>query len=241
MSTPRKRFWTKTEITETKDGFGVQLDGREVKTPAKAPLLVPTRAIAEMIAAEWQAQGEKIDPETMPATRFANAAIDKVATQFDEVAAMLVAYGETDLLCYRATFPEALIARQAAAWDPLLDWASQRFGVTWNVTTGVMPTPQDQQVTQRLGAHVAQFTAFQLAAFHDLVAVSGSLVIGLAAAENHRDLETLWLASQLDEDWQIEQWGTDEDAAELIATRRAAFLNAGRYFNACTTDSSLLK
>lgn len=239
MSTPRKRFWTQTAITQSEAGYGIELDGRAVKTPAKAPLLVPTRAIAEMIAAEWQAQGEKIDPETMPATRYANAALDKVTVQFDAVAAMLVAYGETDLLCYRATFPEALIARQATAWDPLLDWASARFGVTFQITSGVMPTPQDPEVTRKLGAHVSKFTPFQLAAFHDLVAISGSLVIALAATEQHSDPESLWLASQLDEDWQIEQWGDDEAAAALIATRRTAFHNAYRYFHACTDAGSL--
>lgn len=233
MNNTRKRFWKSAAVVETPAGFGVQLDGRDVKTPAKAALLVPTRSIALRIADEWAAQGDKIDPETMPATRFANAAIDKVRVQFDEVAALLVAYGETDLLCYRATFPQELIDRQAAAWDPLLAWSSERYGVAWRITSGVMPTPQDAQITAVLGAYVVEFTLFQLTAFHDLVAMSGSLVIGLAAAENHGSAESLWLASQLDEDWQIEQWGQDDTAIALIEKRRDAFMNAITFFHAC--------
>ena len=127
----RRRFYTSVTVSEHEGGFGVSLDGRAIKTPAKALLSVPTADLAGYIAAEWDAQGDRINPEAMPATRFANAAIDKVRVQFAEVADMLGAYGETDLLCYRAEAPVELTARQAAAWDPLLDWAARRFGVDW--------------------------------------------------------------------------------------------------------------
>ncbi|MCB1405660.1 MAG: ATPase [Rhodobacteraceae bacterium] len=229
----RKRFWKTVDVVPVDDAFTVRLDGRQIKTPAKAPLIAPTRAFADLIAAEWEAQGEKIDPETMPATRAANAALDKVRVQFDEVAALLTAYGETDLLCYRASAPVELVARQAAAWDPLLDWAANRFDVRWTVTTGVMPTEQPAETVARLGQHVARFTPFQLTAFHDLVAMSGSLVIALAATEGVAPPDTLWDASRIDELWQIEQWGEDDEALTLANRRRESFLNAVLFYRSC--------
>ena len=234
MSNARKRFWKAVDVASADGGYAVQLDGRPIKTPAKAPLIVPTRRFAALIAAEWDAQADKIDPETMPATRAANAALDKVSIQFNEVADMLTAYGETDLLCYRAEAPAGLIERQAAAWDPLLDWAANRFEIQWNVTTGLMPTPQDPQITTVLRRHVGTFTQFQMTAFHDLVAMSGSLVIALAATENVAPANVLWDASRIDEAWQIEQWGQDDEATALEARRRVAFLNALTYFGAST-------
>ncbi len=229
----RKRFWSSVSIVETAEGFAVTLDGRGLKTPARAPLVVPTRAMAELVAAEWAAQTDLIRPDTMPATRAANAALDKVRGQFAEVAALLTAYGETDLLCYRAEAPQELVARQAAAWDPLLDWSARRWGLRWQVTSGVMPTPQPAETLAVLGAHVAGFTAFQLTAFHDLVAMSGSLVIGLAATEGIAPAGDLWRASRIDEDWQAQQWGADEEATAQSARRQAAFLDAARFFAAC--------
>jgi chaperone required for assembly of F1-ATPase len=233
MSTLRKRFWKSVDIVEVEGGFAVQLDGRGIKTPAKTALNVPTRAIADMVAAEWDAQGDKIDPETMPATRAANAALDKVQVQFDDVASMLTDFGDTDLLCYRADGPEGLIARQAAAWDPLLAWSSSRFGVEWVVTSGVMPTAQNPETRRKLAAHIAGFSAFQMTAFHDLVSLPGSLVIGLAATEHVAPAQTLWEASRIDEIWQIEQWGDDEEAQNLAKRRHQAFLNAVRFYDAC--------
>ena len=230
----RKRFWTKVDIVEESSGFSLRLDNKPLKTPAKAALIVPTRALADWIAAEWQAQTDRINPATMPATRAANAAIDKVQTQFDEVAGLLTAYGETDLLCYRAPAPVELIARQAAAWDPLLQWSKARFGIDWALTTGVMPARQSADTLAILAAHVAGFTPFQLTAFHDLVAMSGSLVIALAATDGHAAPETLWSASRIDEDWQIEQWGEDDEATALAERRRSAFLHAARFFAICT-------
>ncbi len=229
-----KKFWTEASVAELPEGFTVRLDGRPVKTPAKAPLIIPTRTMAELVAAEWHAQDDKIVPDTMPATRAATAAIDKVQHQFDEVAEIITAYGETDLLCYRADSPAELVARQRAAWDPLLEWSAGRFGVQWNVTTGVMPTPQPPETLAILRAHVDGYTPFQLTAFHDLVAMSGSLVIGLAAAGGIARPEDLWAASRIDEDWQTEQWGEDEEAAILTSGRRRAFHDAARFFAAST-------
>jgi len=233
-----KRFWKVTEVTEDATGFGVALDGRPVKTPAKAPLTVPTRALADAIAAEWDAQGDKVDPRTMPVTRGANAAIDKVTVQHAEVADMLAAYGDSDLLCYRADGPDSLCARQADQWDPLLDWLEATFGVRLTVQTGVMHVAQPEEAQARLRAEVHALNAFELAGFHDLVSLSGSLVIGLAAARDERPIEALWALSRLDETWQAEQWGVDEEAAEIETAKRESFLNAKRFLDASRIASA---
>lgn len=228
-----KRFWTRTEISEASDGFGVTLDGRPVRTPAKAPLIVPTRALAEAIAVEWDAQAEVIDPNTMPATRGANAAIDKVRVQHGDVADMLAAYGDSDLLCYRADAPVELVARQAEAWDPLLDWLAATYGTRLVVQAGVMYVAQPPEAMARLRAAVLDFSAFELAGFHDLVSLSGSLVIGLAAVHDAQPIGQLWDLSRIDESWQAEQWGVDDEAAEVAEIKRESFLQAKRFFDAC--------
>lgn len=228
-----KRFWAEATVAEATGGWTVRLDDRPLRTPARAPLVVPTRALAELIAAEWAAQTGQVRPATMPATRAANAAIDKTRGQRTEVAALVAAYGATDLLCYRAAHPAALAARQAAAWDPLLDWAARRYGVTFVRTEGVMPAPQPQATLDRLAAEVAALDPFRLTAFHDLVALSGSLVIGLAAAEAAAAPEELWQAAILDEAWQVEHWGADAEAEAAAAARRLAFFEAERFFRAC--------
>ncbi len=228
-----RRFWSQVTVEAAEGGHILRLDGRELRTPAKASLFLPTRALADMVAQEWRAQEGTIRPDTMPATRAANAAVDKVRGQAAEVADLIAAYGATDLLCYRADAPAALIAQQAAAWDPLLDWSARRFGIRWEVTTGVMPLTQPQLTLDVLSAHVASFGAFELTALHDLVAMSGSLVIGLAATEGQAEPEELWRVSRIDEDWQISQWGADEEAAALAESRRQSFLEAYRFFVAC--------
>jgi len=223
-----KRFWTTAAPKELVGGWGIELDGRPVKTPAKAMLMVPTLAMAEVIAREWDAQEGEVRPQTMPFTRTANAAIDKVATQHAEVADMLADYGDSDHLCYRATGPEELIARQATVWDPLLDWARSALDVEMQVRSGVIHAPQDPATVANLRARVHSLDSFQLAAFHDLVSISGSLIIGFAVLEGHLDAETGWAASRLDEEWQIEQWGRDEEADALAETKRVAFVHAER-------------
>ncbi|MCW8841980.1 MAG: ATPase [Rhodobacteraceae bacterium] len=226
----KKRFWKETTVEKEEDGFGVRLDGRAVKTPAKAGLVVPTRALADAIAAEWDAQDGEIDPTTMPTTRGANAAIDKVRHQHGEVADMLAAYGDSDLLCYRATQPQELIARQEAAWVPLLDRAESELAAPLQATSGVMHIDQDAKSLAELRARVHALNEFELAAFHDLVSLSGSLVIGFAAAYEWEPIERLWDVSRIDETWQEEQWGVDEDAQAQAEIKRAAFLHADRFF-----------
>ena len=228
-----KRFWTTATVVPAEGGFTIHLDARPVRTPLKAPLILPTLALAEAVAAEWQAQEGKIDPETMPFTRTANSALDKVAPQFEAVAAMLAAYGESDLLCYRAEGPEDLVARQAEAWDPLLVWAADKLDAPLAITFGVMPVEQSQGSINRLAELVRDQSAFQLAAFHDLVAVSGSLVLALAVTRKRLTAEAAWDLSRIDENWQIALWGEDEEAAEVAARKHSAFLQADRFYGLC--------
>jgi chaperone required for assembly of F1-ATPase len=228
----RKRFWKEAAIGPVEGGYAVTLDGRSLKTPAKAALVVPTQALAEMIAAEWQAQAEVIDPNTMPATRAANAAIDKVRGQKAEVTEIVTAYGDSDLVCYRAAGPEPLVALEDAAWNPLIDWAGHRYGLRPVLRTGVMHAPQPAALLASLHTDVERLDAFELTAFHDLVSMSGSLIIALALVDGFAAPEAMWDASRVDEEWQISQWGSDEEAEALAAVRRKTFLDAARFYAA---------
>lgn len=228
-----KRFWKEARAEACDGGFTVRLDGRAVKTPAKAPFVVPTLAMAEAAAAEWDAQQGAVKPDTMPVTRAANSAIDKLSVQFDEVVGLLAAYGGSDLLCYRATGPEALVARQAAGWDPLLDWAEATFGVRLRVTSGVIPVDQPPEALAILHRETAAFTEFELAAFHDLVAITGSLILGLAVTRGRLSAEDAFALSRIDEHWQAELWGVDEEAAALESAKRQALLEAARFLALC--------
>lgn len=224
-----RRFWKTASAAPDAGGFAVLLDGRPVRTPAKAALVVPTRALAEAIAAEWQAQEGTVDPETMPLTRAANAALDKVALQHAVVAAHLAEYGGTDLLCYRAEEPPEIVARQAAAWDPLLEWVAAVHGAPLVAVQGVVHHPQPAESLRRLAQRVGALDTFTLTGFHDLVGLSGSLVLALAVIDGHLTAEAAWDLSRLDENWQEEQWGADEFAAEAAAAKRSAFLAAARF------------
>lgn len=228
----KKRFWTETTVAPMDEGFTVQLDGRGLRTPLKAPLIVPTEAAAALIAAEWDAQEGRIDPGAMPATRAANAAIDKVTGQQAEVTELIAAYGDSDLICYRATAPQELIAREAAAWDPLVGWAATAFGARLNVQTGVMHVPQPPEALRALSAPLHRMSAFELTAFHDLVSMSGSLVIGLASIAELAPTDTLWSWSRIDEDWQTELWGPDDEAQTLAELRKMSFVNAAGFYRA---------
>ncbi len=228
-----KRFWKLAKGIATDAGFAVHLDDRPVRTPAKAPLVVPTQAMADAIAAEWDAQTEVIDPRTMPVTKGANAAIDKVRVQREEVIDLLADYGDSDLLCYRAAGPEALIALQADGWDPVLDWAANTLGARLFVGEGVMHVPQTAQALQSLRAEVAAFDDFALAAAHDLISISGSLVLALAVTKGALGPEEAWLKSRIDEHWQIAQWGEDEEAAMMEAAKKKAFEDAAKFYHLC--------
>ena len=225
-----KRFWKTATVVEADNGFTVELDGRGVRTPAKAPLLVPTRAMAEAIAAEWDAQIKEVDPRTMPVTKGANAAIDKVRVQRAEVIDLLAEYGDSDLLCYRAAGPQALIARQAENWDPQLDWAAEALGARLFVGEGVMHVPQTSRALGLLRDELAALDDFALAAAHDLVSISGSLVLAIAVMRGALSVEEAWRLSRIDEHWQIEQWGEDEEAAKSEENKRRAFFDAAFFY-----------
>ncbi|RYH04400.1 ATPase [Salipiger sp. IMCC34102] len=224
-----KRFWTKAEVVARDGGFAVDLDGRAVKTPYKTPLIVPTRALAEAVAAEWQAQEDRIDPTTMPATRAANSALDKVTPQRAAVAEMLAAYGESDLLCYRADTPEALVTQQAEAWDPWLEWSRQALDAPLRVTVGIMPVDQPEASLRQLHALVDALDPWELTGFHDLVQLSGSLVLAFAVERGKLDPDAAWTLSRVDEAFQISQWGRDEEAEEVAAIKQQAFRDAARF------------
>lgn len=232
-----RRFWTEVSVEESKHGYAVRLDGRPIRTPAKAEALVPTLTLAQALAEEWRAVDGEVSPRDMPVTRSVNAAIDKVTPQFDEVAKLIAAYGETDLLCYRAAAPDALCQRQAIGWDPLLDWAGKTFGARLSIACGVMPVAQSDQALSALRDRVAASSPFQLTALHDLVGLSGSLVLGLAVADGHLDPEHAWALSRIDEEFQAEQWGRDDEAEAAAAYKRGEFLHAARFHDLSTTRS----
>lgn len=225
-----KRFWKEATAVEVPGGFSVVLDGRPVKTPGKLPLTLPTRAMAQAVAQEWDAQQGQIRPATMPLTRYANSAVEKVSAQFDAVVEVVAAYGGSDLLCYRATEPSALVARQAQGWDPLLAWAGDTLAAPLRVTSGLMHVAQPPESLAALTAAVRAHTPFQLSALYDLVAITGSLVLGLAVARGRLDADAAFDLSRIDEHFQAEIWGRDEDAAEVEALKRRDLAVAAQFF-----------
>jgi chaperone required for assembly of F1-ATPase len=217
-----KRFW-KTVVID--DQRGIRLDDRPVRTPGRVTLALPTDALAQGVADEWRTigEGEEIDPSAMPLTGLSNAAIDRVGADRALFAAGLAQYGESDLLCYRADSPDDLVARQAAAWDPLLDWARTRYDVHIEVATGILHRAQPDQTLARLSDAIAARDAFELAALSPIVTIGGSLIVALALAERAATAEQLWDAITLDEEYQAERWGRDPLAEAGIAARRRDF------------------
>lgn len=215
-----KRFWKEVTV----ENGQVALDGKPVRTPGRAPLALPTPALAEAVAGEWRAVGETIDPRAMPLTGLANAAIDRIAPDTATFAAGLAAYGESDLLYYRAEDPIQLVERQADAWDPLLDWARGRYDVHFETIAGVMHKPQPEATLARLSEAVHALDAFHLAGLSPVVTVSGSLVGALALLKGAVEAETLWQAAHVDELWQAELWGEDTLALEARENRRTEFM-----------------
>lgn len=216
----RRRFYNAAGTQEQADGLhAVTLDGKVAKTPGRAPLAVPSQALAEAMAAEWAAQGEEIDPMTMPLTRLANSTIDGVSARMAEVRAEIVAYAGSDLLSYRATDPDRLIALQAAAWDPLLRWAEETLGVRLLSGHGIIPLLQPQASLDAVARAVEQLTPLRLAATHVMMTLTGSAVIALAVLNGRLTAQDAWTAAHVDEDWEIAQWGEDAEASRRRAAR----------------------
>lgn len=226
-----RRFWKASRVRPVGDGFEVALDDRPLRTPGKLPLLLPTEGLAQAVAAEWDAQADVIDPNTMPLTRAANSAIEKVTPQFSDVAGMLAEYGGTDLLSYRADQPAELARRQAEAWDPLVDWAATDLRAPLRITHGVIPIAQDPGVLGRLRRHVGELDPFGLTALHDLVTLPGSLILGLAVIRGRIGASEAFRLSRIDEDFQAEQWGQDDEARLAAESRREAMLAAERLWH----------
>lgn len=220
-----KRFWKEVSV----ENGQVALDGKPVRTPDRAPLALPTPALAGAVAEEWRAVGETLDPRAMKLTGLANAAIDKISADPAPFAQGLAAYGESDLLYYRAEDPEPLVLRQAEAWDPLLDWARSRYDVHFETATGVIHKAQPEATIARLAEAVHALDAFHIAGLSPVVTISGSLVGALALLEGAIPAEALWQAAHVDELWQAEQWGEDELALAARDNRRVDFLAGVRF------------
>ncbi len=218
-----KRFYKSVDVIADGSGFQIRLDGRPIKTPKKRLLELPRKMLADAVAAEWQAQVGVIDPGTMPVTRIANTAIDGVANSMSEVAADIVAFAGSDLLCYRACDPAELLARQAVAWDPVLAWVQKAHGARFVLSEGVMPVEQSDAALKKIASVVAPFNPFQLTALHVLTTLTGSALLALAFASEALSLEEVWTAAHVDEDWQILMWGPDEEAAARRELRRLEF------------------
>ncbi|KQM30189.1 ATP12 family chaperone protein [Sphingomonas sp. Leaf10] len=219
-----KRFWQDVTVSPAGE---IALDGRSVRTPGRLPLIVHYPALAAAIAQEWRDVGETVDPRAMPLTGLANAAIERVAGDPAAFAGGLAVYGGSDLLCYRGEGP--LAERQAAAWEPVLDWARTRYDVTFAVTDGVMPVEQPPRTLARLREAVVALSPWVLAPLSPIVGLTGSLLLALALVEGAITADAAWAAAHIDEDWQVEQWGEDALAAETRAARAADYGAAVRF------------
>lgn len=223
-----KRFYKDVTVAARGSGHAVHLDGRPLRTPGKLVLVLPTPQMAEAIAAEWSAQGATIDPMSMPLTRLANSVRDQVEGREPEVRADIVKYAGSDLLCYRADGPAELVAQQAAAWDPMLDWARETFGADLAVCTGLMPVDQTAASRAAIEAAVAKLESFRLASAYVVTTLLGSVVLMLAADAGRLTPEEAWRAAHIDEEWQISKWGEDAEAARRQEKRKTEFLAALR-------------
>jgi chaperone required for assembly of F1-ATPase len=215
-----KRFYTAATVGSVDGGYAVLLDGRSVRTPKKTPLVVPKRALAEAVASEWAAQVSHIDPASMPTTRIVNTTLDAVIENAAAVAADLVAFAGHDALCYRAEGPRELRARQDAAHDPILAWATRVLGARLVIQGGIVPVEQPKPSIAAIATHVGSFSPWQLAPLHVVTTISGSAVIALAVASAQLSADGAWDAATVDERWQIEHWGQDDEAAARMANRR---------------------
>jgi chaperone required for assembly of F1-ATPase len=227
----RRRFYAEASVIKEADGFGVRLDGKPVLTPARRLLAAPTRALAEAIAAEWQAQRDVIDPSTMPLTRLANVIIDGVADRPQPVAAEIAKYVGSDLLFYRAASPEGLVERQRHHWDPVLAWAAQALGARFALAEGVVHTAQPQEALAAVRAAIPD-DPWPLGALHAATTLLGSALLALALAHGKLSVEEAWQAAHVDEDWNMEQWGRDALALERRAFRFAELKAAATVLNA---------
>jgi len=222
-----KRFYKEVSLGADGENFAILLDGRPVKTPGKAPLVLPTEAAAQLVADEFAAQVDVIDPVTMPVLRLANTAIDGISQEPQAVVEDMLRFAGSDLLCYRADAPDKLVERQAAHWDPVLGWARATLGARFILGEGVMHVAQPEASIAALRAHMQpRAQPLRLAAMHVMTSLTGSAVLSIATEAGGIDAETAWLAAHVDESWQIEQWGLDAEAEDRHDARKLEFLAA---------------
>jgi chaperone required for assembly of F1-ATPase len=228
MRSPRrKRFYTGAGVVDTAGGFAIALDDKPIRTPSGRQVIVPAREIAGAIAGEWNAQHEFIDPLTMPLTRFANSVVEAVVDRIEAVTDDIAKYFRSDLLCYRAGYPEALVARQAALWDPVLFWAAEALNAHFILAEGIVHVRQPE--TAVAAAHAAlPDDPWSIAALHVVTTMTGSALLALALHHGALDADQVWAAAHVDEDWNIEKWGVDEEVAARRAARLVDFSAAAR-------------
>ncbi|MDD7910650.1 ATPase [Pseudovibrio exalbescens] len=218
-----KRFYEQVRVEAVEGGYAVLLDGRSVKTPSRKQLMFDEEYLAEAVAAEWEIQEENIDPITMPLTRIAHSAIDAVADRFSEVADEVARYSGNDYLFYRAEAPQELVKRQSEAWDPVVAWGEEMFEGQFKLTTGLIHQQQDETVTANIREGLNQFTPLELSAIHTITSISGSALLALAAAHGAFSEDEIWKFAHIDEDWNIEHWGQDSEAARVRRFKNEEF------------------
>jgi chaperone required for assembly of F1-ATPase len=231
-----RRFYREATAIQN-EGWRIALDGKVVKTPARNPLALATRALAEAIAAEWNAQDTKVRPDTMPLMQLASTAIDRVTPDRDRIIGETAGYAATDLVCYRAEEPAELVARQNAVWDPLIDWLRERYDVSLLVGAGVMVIPQSEQALAALNRVVAAQNDLRLTALAVMTGSAGSLAIALAVLEGRMSPEAAGDAAQLDELFQAERWGIDPEAEKRRAAQRGDLIAARRFLDLLATGT----
>jgi chaperone required for assembly of F1-ATPase len=227
-----KRFYktVSVEALETGVGFVVTLDGRQRKTPVRAVMAAPTRALAEAIAVEWQSQGDEIDPKAMPLNQLLNTAIDRVTSERVNIIDEMVRYAGSDMLCYRAGHPEDLVKRQADTWDPYLKWLDEQYQAPMQTTSGIIHVEQARDSLDNLRKQIETFDIFALTVLHALTTGLGSFGLGFAYVVGFQDFASIWDASRVDEDYQIEQWGEDSDAQKVTEKLKRDLETAVRFF-----------
>lgn len=228
LSAPR-RFYKNATVVPVEGGWGIQLDGKPLRSPAKRPFALPTEALAAAIAEEWQAQGEKIDPHSMPLMQFAATAIDRLADDRDALIEEVAGYGHSDLICYRSEEPEPLARRQEELWQPLIAWAAERYDVALNITTGIVAVEQPPHALATFRRVLGACDLYALTALAAITGSAGSLVIALALAEGRLTLHEAIDAALLDELFQAERWGSDPEAEKRRASIRADLAAAKRF------------
>lgn len=232
-----KRFFDLASVRPAAGGYGVWLDERRLKTPARKDFTIPSGPLGHDIAAEWNRQGDRIDPRSMPLTGLANAAIDRIAPEREAFARRLAAYGEHDLLCYRAAAPVELVARQAKAWEPILDWLAQTHGARLVLAEGIVHVDQPEEARAAQQAAILAYDPFRLAALHIIATTTGSLTLGLAVLGGRISAGEAFEASRIDEDFQIEHWGRDAEAETRKAHIFGEIETAGQFLTLLGSSS----